>query len=64
MANWFVERDLDLTDAFLLTDSFAPVHHLIDLEGDGSPWSGKGNSVDLPTTRDVDLEEETLDGED
>ncbi len=64
MASWFVERDLDLTDAFLLTDSFAPVHHLIDLEGDGSPWAGKGHSVALPTTRDADLDEETPDGDD
>jgi len=33
MAGWVVEQDLDLTDAYLLTDQFAPVSHLLRLDG-------------------------------
>jgi spermidine synthase len=34
MAGWFVQLDLNLTDAYLLTDQFAPVSHLLQLDGD------------------------------
>lgn len=44
MAGWLVERNLDFSDAFLLTDAYAPVHHLIDLDGDSSLWSSNTNN--------------------
>ena len=32
MAGWLVQRELDLTEAYLLTDRYAPVSHLIQLD--------------------------------
>lgn len=58
MAGWLVERDLDLTDAYLLTDRYAPVSHLLKLDGDARE-ALKFPTLPIPETSPPDLPDTT-----